>query len=123
MWLIWEDVPKEWLSQTLVNSAAKFAQGNREMWDKNLQEIVYAYNTAVQESTKHTPFEAMVGRVGRLLVHFSAISCYDADMKLQEFMEAETQGSFEHAAKRQTPEKAVKTNFEQAQKKQRNTMA
>ena len=58
-WLIWEDVAKEWPSQTLVNSLAKFAQGNREMWDEKQQEIIYAYNTAVQECTKHTPFEAM----------------------------------------------------------------
>lgn len=46
----------ERLNQTLVNSLAKFAQEFRETWDKILNEVVYAYNTAVQESTKHTPF-------------------------------------------------------------------
>ena len=60
----------ERLNQTLANSLAKYAQSNREAWDETLQEVVYAYNTAVQESTKHTPFEAMFGRVARLPVDF-----------------------------------------------------
>ena len=44
-------------NQTLVNAVAKFAQEDRDRWDEKLPEVVYAYNTAVQESTKHTPFE------------------------------------------------------------------
>ena len=87
----------ERINQTLVNSLAKFAQGNL-LCDEKLQGIIYAYNTAVQESTKHIPFEAMFGRVARLPVDFSA---YDTDVKLQEFREAETQSTFERAAKRQ----------------------
>ncbi len=38
---------------TLVNSLSNFAQKNREMWDEKQGEVVYAYDTAVQESTKH----------------------------------------------------------------------
>ena len=53
----------ERFKQTLVNSRAKFVQENCETWDENLGEVVYGYNTAVQESTKHTLFEAMFGRV------------------------------------------------------------
>lgn len=49
----------ERLNHTLVKSLAKFAQGNREMWDEKLQEVIYAYNTAVQEFTKHTALEEM----------------------------------------------------------------
>ena len=85
----------ERLNQTLVNSLAMFAQDNREVWDEKLQEVVYAYNTSVQKSTKHTPFEAMFGRVARLPLDFNASKNYDADMKLQEFIEAESQCSFE----------------------------
>ena len=66
--------------------------------DESLQEVVYAYNTAVQESTKHTPFEAMFGRVARLPVDFNAINNYDADVKLQEFMEADSPDTFECAS-------------------------
>ena len=58
----------ERLNQTLVNSLAKFAQENRDTWDKKMPEVVYAFNTAVQESRKHTLFEAMFGRMARLPV-------------------------------------------------------
>ena len=109
----------ERLNQTLANSLAKYAQGNREAWDETLQEVVYAYNTAVQESTKHTPFEAMFGRVARLPVDFNATSNYDADEKLQEFIEAESQDTFEHPAKRTKTEEAIKANIEEAQRKQK----
>lgn len=109
----------ERLNQTLMNSLAKFAQDNRDTWDDKLPEVVYAYNTAVQESTKHTPFEAMFGRVGRLPVDFNATSNYDADAKLEAYMEAEDECSFERAAKRRKTEEAIKANIEQAQKKQK----
>ena len=66
-------------NQTLVNSLSKFAQEDRQMWDVKLGEVVYAYNTAVQESTKHTPFEVMFGRMARLPVDFNAASHYDPD--------------------------------------------
>lgn len=51
----------EWLHQTLINSLSKFAPVNRDRWDEKLAEVVYGYNSTVQESTKHTPFEAMFG--------------------------------------------------------------
>ena len=102
-----------------MNSLAKFAQENRDTWDEKLPEVVYAYNTAVQESTKHTPFEAMFGRMARLPVDFNASINFDADAKLKEFMDAKTNDSLERAAKRQKTEEAVKSNIEQAQKKQK----
>ena len=43
-------------------------------------------------------------------------------MKLQEFMEAETQGSFEHAAKRQKTKEAVKRTLSNHRKSKRNAM-
>ena len=64
-----------------------------------LPEVVFAYNTAVQESTKHTPFEAIFRRMARLPVNFNASSNFDA--KLKEFMDAETDNSLEHVAKQQ----------------------
>ena len=109
----------ERLNQTLMNSLAKFAQDNCEGWDVQLQEVVYAYNTAVQESTKYTPFEAMFGRVARLPVDFNATSNYNADVKLQEFTDAECQDSFVRATERQRTEQTIKKNIDQAQKKQK----
>ena len=35
-------------NQTLCNALAKFAQEDRESWDKNLGAVVYGYNSAVQ---------------------------------------------------------------------------
>ena len=48
-------------NQTITNAIAKFAQQCRKRWDEKVFEVVYAYNTTVQESTKYTPFEAMFG--------------------------------------------------------------
>ena len=109
----------ERLNQTLVNSLAKFAQQNRETWDAKLSEVVYAYNTAVQESTKHTPFEAMFGRVARLPIDFNVKSAYDVDVKQQEYLDAEDQDSFELATKRRKTEDAIRENIGKAQKKQK----
>ena len=52
-----------WLNQTFYNSSAKFAQENRKTWDVKSNEVVYTFKTAVQDLTKHTPFEARFGRV------------------------------------------------------------
>lgn len=107
----------ERFNQTLVNSLSKFVNDNRDAWDVNLQEVVYAYNTAVQESTKHTPFMAMFGRIARLPVDFSGN--YDADVELEEFMDAESEISSEHALKRRKTEETIKGNIKQAQAKQK----
>ena len=48
--------------QTLVNTLAKFAQEDHQMWVRKLSELVYAYNTAVHDSTKCTSFDTMFGR-------------------------------------------------------------
>ena len=85
----------ERLNQTLVNTLAKFAQEKRELSDVNLPEVLYAYNTAVQESTKHAPFQGLSGRIARLPVDFNAP--IDPDVKLQEFMDANTMDSFQCA--------------------------
>ena len=107
----------EWLNQTLVSSLAKFAQDNRETWDAKLNEVVYAYNTAVQESTKYTSFEAMFGRVARLPIDFNATSAYAAVTKQQEYQDAEDQNSFEVALKRRKTEDAIKKKHQTSTKK------
>ena len=70
----------EQLNQTLVNSLAKFAQGNRRTWDTKLNEVLYAYNKA------HT-FWSHVERVARLPIDFNVSQSYDADTKQQEYQD------------------------------------
>ena len=53
----------------------------------SIAEVVYSYNTAVQESTRHSPFEIMFGRKGNLPIDFNIHATYDADAKLQEFLQ------------------------------------
>ena len=79
----------ERFNQTLVNALSKFAQKHRESWDEQLAEVVYAYNTAVQESTKRTPFEVMFGRKENLPIDFNAAATYDPDEKLTEFLQVQ----------------------------------
>ena len=74
-------------NQTLVNALSKFSHECRESWDEHLAEVVYSYNTAVQESTRHTPFEVMFGRKGNLPIDFNTVTNYNPDEKLMEFVQ------------------------------------
>ena len=77
------------------------------------------HTTQLCKNLQYTPFEAMFGRLARLPIDFNASSNFDADAKLQEFMDAETDDSLERAAKLLKTEEEVKANTEQAQKKQK----
>ena len=106
-------------NQTSVNSLAKFAQDKRETWDENVGEVVYSYNTAVQESTKHTPFESMFGWMAILPVDINAVGNYNPDDMLKQFDEAKKPDEEDSKAKRQKMEEIVKANIEKAQMKQK----
>uniref|UniRef100_A0A1X7VLE3 Integrase catalytic domain-containing protein n=1 Tax=Amphimedon queenslandica TaxID=400682 RepID=A0A1X7VLE3_AMPQE len=58
-------------NQALINSLAKYVQQNHDQWDEKLSEVVYAYNTAIQEPTKYSPFEVMLGRKAKLPIDFN----------------------------------------------------
>ena len=75
-------------NQTLINSLSKFAQQCRGKWDDKLAEVVYAYNTAVQESSRCTPFEAMFGRQAKLPIDFNLDEDYDPDKKLKQHLDS-----------------------------------
>ena len=47
----------------------KYTGTRKETWDVHLDTCVFAYNTSRQESTVHSPFEVMFGRVARLTTH------------------------------------------------------
>ena len=109
----------ERFNQTLTNSLIKYIQSNRENWDAHLDEVVFAYNTAVQESTKYTPFQAMFGRMARIPIDINSSPDYDAAEKLQEFKQADQPSVSTETAKRQEDAETIKKNITIAQAKQK----
>ena len=89
----------ERFNQTLTNSIVKYVEADRENWDVHLHQVVFAYNTAVQESTKYTPFQAMFGRMARIPVDINSAPNYDPAKKLQEFYQADQPSFSSEAAK------------------------
>ena len=106
-------------NQTLINSLSKFAQDARSRWDENLPEVVYAYNTGVQESSRHTPFEAMFSRQAKLPIDFNAQEDYKPEEKLEQHLASHQPSADVVAMHRKTIEESVKKNVEKAQKKQK----
>ena len=51
----------------------KFVHHKKEVWDDFLDSSVYAYNTAVHESSHFTPFDLMFGR--KALLPVDVVSC------------------------------------------------
>ena len=80
---------------------------------------MYSYNTAVQESAKHTPFELMFGRMAILPVDINTAGDYNPDDMINKFEEAKEPDDEESKAKRQKMEENVKANIEKAQMKQK----
>ena len=46
----------EWANQTLRNMVMAYSRSNAYHWDKNLQQLVFAYNNSINSVTKETPF-------------------------------------------------------------------
>ena len=77
------------LNQTLAGRLSKFDQDDRETWDAIFSEVVYAYDRAVQDTTRYRPFEAMFERVPWLSIDFNDTSAYAAVTKQQEYQVTE----------------------------------
>ena len=69
---------------------------------------MYGYNSAMQESSRYTPFEAMFGRLAKLPVDFNTSKNYDADEKLSNYLSRGNPSEFERVAKRQRTETKIK---------------
>ena len=108
----------ERFNQTLTNSIVKYVESNHENWDAHLDQVVFAYNTAVQELTKYTPFQAMFGRMARIPIDINSCPNYDAAEKLQEFHQADQPSFSTETAKRQEDAEIIK-NIKTAQAKQK----
>ena len=90
---------------------------NESLWVSAL----YCYNTAVQESSRHTPFEAMFGRQAKLPVDFNTEEDYDPDRKLEQHLASHDPSDEAVEMHRKVIEESVKTNVEKAQKKYYDT--
>ena len=53
-------------NQTLQNSLRKRINQQQNNWDEFLDEILFAYRTSIQDSSKYSPFYLMYGREPRL---------------------------------------------------------
>lgn len=102
-------------NQTLINSLAKYVQENRDQWDEKLSEVVYAYNTAIQESTKYSPFEVMFGRKAKLPIDFNYRQHYSPERLVQEYEDASVESITEVQTRRSELEATVKRNIQSAQ--------
>ena len=54
--------------QTVKAMVSCFVAEHNDDWDLCLDQVMYAYDTSVNESTKHTPFEIMFGRQATKLI-------------------------------------------------------
>ena len=110
----------ERFNQTLVNAVAKLTQDHRDTWDEKIGEVVFAYNTAVHESTKHTPFEVMFGRMAKLPIDFNLSEDYSPEEKVLDFEARDDPPEAERKARRAVTEEAVKANIKAAQVQEYN---
>ena len=52
----------ERFNQTLINMLSMYTDADQHDWDDHLPFVLFAYRSAVQSSTKHSPFYLMYGR-------------------------------------------------------------
>ena len=109
----------ERFNQTLVSALAKFSQEESDTWDEKLGEVVYGYNTAVQDSTQHTPFEVMFGRVARLPIDINMSNQVDPEKKANDYQHYDSPKFSPRETEKRRLEHDVQLNIEQAQKKQK----
>jgi hypothetical protein len=76
--------------QTVKAMIACFVAQNNDDWDQCLDQVIYGYNTAVNESTKHSPFEVLFGRQAKQLIDNTEIKVDSAPLtenKVQQYVE------------------------------------
>ena len=56
----------ERLNKTIKQVLSCYVNKKHDDWDQHLQAIIFVYNTAVNESTKTSPFEAIFGYPAKL---------------------------------------------------------
>ena len=74
----------------------------------------------MQESSRHTPFEAMFGRIAKLPIDFNAMDSYDPDKQLDDYADSTEPDDNDRKAKRQKLDESIRRNIGMAQQKQKH---
>ena len=69
----------ERLNQTLKSALQKLVNESEDDWDELIDNVLFAYRTSKQDSTKFTPFFLMHGREARLPIDISDIGTIPED--------------------------------------------
>lgn len=78
----------ERLNRTLADMLSMYVDVEHKMWDEILPYVTFAYNTAVQEPTRATPFQLVYGRaVTTTLDAMLPIDDYDYPPDLDDFLQ------------------------------------
>ena len=107
----------ERFNQTMKYSIAKISHGENSTWDVQISDIVYAYNTSIQDSTNYSPFQAMFGRIARLLIDINTDKL-EPEAKLEKNISAYTPAIEQVKNQRIMMEEDIKKNIKKAQAKQ-----
>ena len=59
----------ERFNSTFVTQLSKLQDTQNKNWDEYLQAVVFAYNSGIHKTTKHSPYELLYGRPPRLPIH------------------------------------------------------
>ena len=59
----------ERFNSTFVTQLSKLQDTQNNNWDEYLQAVVFAYNSGIHKTTKHSPYELLYGRPPRLPIH------------------------------------------------------
>ncbi|CAB4009128.1 retrotransposable element [Paramuricea clavata] len=63
----------ERFNQTIQRALRKAVNEKQDNWDEAIDDILFAYRTSVQATTKHTPFYLMFGREARLPIQMEIV--------------------------------------------------
>lgn len=109
----------ERFNQTLQSMIVKMIKDKKDSWESYIDSCVYAYNTAVHESSLYTPFELMFGRKAILPIDIDMDS-QDPNSLISQYNEdSDSQAIESMMSKRIENLKAAKENITKAQKKQK----
>lgn len=109
----------ERFNQTLQNMIVKSIDDKRDKWDCCIDSCVYAYNTAVHDSSLYTPFELMFGRKAILPIDIE-VDDKQPENILAKFSEGDDFEAIQTILNnRSENNKKAKENIKRAQEKQK----
>lgn len=109
----------ERFNQTLQNMLTKMVKDERENWESCVDGCIYAYNSAVHESTLYTPFELMFGRKAILPIDIEMDDQAEDELIAQFNRDDDSQAAQAIMRKRSEDFKLAKANISKAQQKQK----